>query len=218
MNQKKLVNLLNKKLEKINEKMKDVDDIYTCTQRIPILSMFKIKVRCYFKFVMQRSYFKYKFVIEADDIYFDNEDRDNYILYNLIKDFYGSYKIKDLEEFIKQTFDTIPLLKFNKLKGKFIDKEIDTEVDTDVDIHNEIDIELQLSIFEEIQKLPYIKMEYDECCVCNEITTTRTSCNHILCIECWDKMKKRCSCRDDDCMECNEKACPICREDLYIEY
>jgi hypothetical protein len=38
----------------------------------------------------------------------------------------------------------------------------------------------------------------DVCCVCLEHTDTKTTCNHFICVECWQNLKKN--------------ICPICRE------
>jgi hypothetical protein len=38
----------------------------------------------------------------------------------------------------------------------------------------------------------------DVCCVCLEHTDTKTTCNHSICIECWQDLR--------------ENVCPICRE------
>ena len=40
----------------------------------------------------------------------------------------------------------------------------------------------------------------DECCVCSELTTTKTDCRQPLFLECWGKLKKR--------------TCPMCREEI----
>ena len=40
----------------------------------------------------------------------------------------------------------------------------------------------------------------DKCCVCYDVTSVKTSCNHFLCRECFNNM--------------TNKTCPICRVDL----
>lgn len=39
----------------------------------------------------------------------------------------------------------------------------------------------------------------ENCCICFEKTITKTSCQHFLCIKCWDELRK------------TSKKCPICR-------
>ena len=44
--------------------------------------------------------------------------------------------------------------------------------------------------------------EKDSCCICYEDTHYRTSCNHSICIECMEKIKKF------------PILCPMCRKNL----
>ena len=57
-------------------------------------------------------------------------------------------------------------------------------------------------------KSPNIKSRYEECCVCYEITSTKTQCNHPLCLKCWSQIVEV---REEDEFE---QHCPICRVDL----
>lgn len=52
----------------------------------------------------------------------------------------------------------------------------------------------------------------DECCVCSELTTTKTECRHPLCLECWGKLKKtNCPmCREE--ISCANIQCPYCND------
>jgi len=52
-----------------------------------------------------------------------------------------------------------------------------------------------------------VKLIYEECCVCQEDTNTKTNCKHPICIPCYDKIKE-----NED-----ETQCPICRRDCYID-
>ena len=66
----------------------------------------------------------------------------------------------------------------------------------------------------------YIKKTYGTCCVCFDLTKTKTACNHPVCIDCWDKIKPY------FCNECNYGyycdrgdtcgivPCPICRQSV----
>ena len=55
-----------------------------------------------------------------------------------------------------------------------------------------------------------VKLRYtcEECCVCHEITESKTTCKHSLCIPCYDKIKMD---------EKYSTLCPLCREDCYIQ-
>ena len=46
-----------------------------------------------------------------------------------------------------------------------------------------------------------IEKGYDECCVCNEVTTLTTSCSHYVCIKCTSQL--------------NNNKCPMCRGQIY---
>jgi hypothetical protein len=55
-----------------------------------------------------------------------------------------------------------------------------------------------------------VKVNYDECCVCNEFTYAKTQCcKGTLCVPCLLKIK---GVEDED--ECITIPCPLCREDL----
>lgn len=84
----------------------------------------------------------------------------------------------------------IPKLKLDKYEGKFIDCEKKKSV-----FQNEKYFGLDIFGIE--------YDDYDVCIVCYENTTTITSCNHHLCIDCWTKLKKN--------------YCPVCREYLSMK-
>lgn len=47
---------------------------------------------------------------------------------------------------------------------------------------------------------PNVEMDYTDCCICMEMTITKTPCSHALCIRCQQKLKK--------------STCPLCRENI----
>jgi|LauGreDrversion4_2_1035121.scaffolds.fasta_scaffold59687_2 hypothetical protein len=47
---------------------------------------------------------------------------------------------------------------------------------------------------------PNIEMDYTECCVCFELTISKTTCFHPLCLRCYSKIKTN--------------HCPLCRENI----
>ena len=48
---------------------------------------------------------------------------------------------------------------------------------------------------------------FEKCCVCYERTQSKTTCNHSICIPCFDKIK----------YVNMETKCPLCRQDCSIE-
>jgi hypothetical protein len=74
-------------------------------------------------------------------------------------------------------------LKFSKLLGVFYDKDIKLNA-------------AQIAI-EELSSLAGL-CEYEQCCVCQDETKTKTLCGHTLCYECWDSLVA-------------PSKCPLCR-------
>lgn len=109
-----------------------------------------------------------------------------YCLSESIKKFSPKY----INDFLIKFKNLIPKLIIDKYEGKFINSEEKKSVFQDEKYFG-------LDIFG-------IEFDnYDECVVCYENTTTITSCNHHLCIDCWTKLKKN--------------YCPICREYLNMK-
>jgi len=99
----------------------------------------------------------------------------------------NSYKGKSLKEACEIFIDIINKLKFDKVRSVFT-----RSTDENIIFFN--------SLFGD-----NVKMSYDICCVCQEITKQTTPCGHYLCIPCWSKLQ---TCK---CNAYNLK-CPICRE------
>jgi hypothetical protein len=74
-------------------------------------------------------------------------------------------------------------LKFSKLSGVFYDTEMKM-------------ISAQIAI-EELSSVAGL-CEYEQCCVCQDETKTKTLCGHTLCYECWDSLVL-------------PSKCPLCR-------
>lgn len=94
---------------------------------------------------------------------------------------------------------TLPNLKFNKMTNQF-QEEGDNKRTS-----------LELEMAQSIPKCDSIVWGFDECCVCMELTTTKTSCGHYLCSPCESAIKNsKCPmCRQ--CYQCGEH--PDYRED-----
>jgi len=55
----------------------------------------------------------------------------------------------------------------------------------------------------------------DICCVCHEITTHTTECEHHLCWQCWTKLPKIKGNLHDDGFQ-QTQSCPICRHEMEL--
>ena len=59
----------------------------------------------------------------------------------------------------------------------------------------------------EIEFLNQSLKEEHQCCVCYEITCTKTPCNHNLCYRCWNRI-----------VNSDNKKCPMCRNKIKYRY
>lgn len=98
-----------------------------------------------------------------------------------------NYSEEKINEFLLECKIIIENLKFDKLSGQF---EIFNQAYTNPK-------KIGLDIFD----LNYSTCE--DCVVCYEMTYTKTTCSHYLCIECWSNLKK--------------DICPICRDYLLMK-
>ena len=60
-----------------------------------------------------------------------------------------------------------------------------------------------------------IKLNHGECCVCYQLTKTRTSCGHQLCFTCAIKIEEDAACQVDY-GDMPEYKCPMCREENFM--
>jgi len=104
--------------------------------------------------------------------------------------------INEIETILSEQFEILSKLKFSVFNGKFLVKKFETSDETTWGF---------------LRKFESITLEFDECCVCNEITLSKTIiCNHSICRPCMFKLKEI---KDEDC-DCSNQHCPICREIL----
>lgn len=115
-----------------------------------------------------------------------NLEGDNYKVFEKILRKCSEVTRKDIKVALQKMKKIIPNLKFDKMFGKIY---------TD-----------QVKSFEQIclNEFGSSFIECNECCVCNETTTTKTNCYHFLCIECLSHIRSN--------------QCPMCREEnIYIQ-
>ena len=106
----------------------------------------------------------------------------------------SSFKsIADALTFLADVF--LPTFKIDIMRGRFI-------------CHNNIENDeaaLLVEFSAAFENNERVGGSIQKCCVCYDMTRTRTDCNHTLCLRCADKIHFKC---DDD--ECGFD-CPLCR-------
>jgi hypothetical protein len=148
---------------------------------------------CRCEFIKHPSRDYYRFVIESEEIFDDNDF--SYRLYteilNLDKNKNEDYytQIMNMLEWNKGLLNN---LVYDNRQGKLIDSRV-TKTLTQIE---EID-HLRINY---MGNMVFNKME--ECCVCYEKTNSKTDCDHSICYMCATKVKK------DE----GERNCPMCRE------
>jgi hypothetical protein len=179
---------------------------YSCKTKIDlsIKSMHDIKVNVELKisWTNPKDYPQYaSLTIEANDILFmENEDIESYILFSRhLKIDCTIPPIDNIANFLQESADILNHLVFDKAMGTFT---IPSEKSKSM-----------LSFCEAFGITnPAIKSHLDTCCVCYEKTSTKTSCEHILCIPCWSSIKRT----ESEDSDYETKKCPICRQELFI--
>lgn len=150
--------------------------------RIPIEKLFGIKV--YVKIGKVKRLFIYSRTFLYD------EDNPDYV-YTL----FTSDKLNTFEEGI----ELIKKLKYNNIKGCFQLKEEEEDISIDETLY----------YYETFKEFNQIECNINNCCVCQELVETKTSCNHYICLHCAVKIipiKNE--------YDFNETPCPICRKDI----
>ena len=162
---------------------------------LPIREIDGMKVDVLFKIYTHRKLVSV--LIRGTDLYAtsdcDEVEYSNHLLYNGDK---GDIELEDVEEGLKNLKVLLPKLRFDKCKGVFTADPI-TNIQDDY-----------IRIFESDN----VKLKYEKCAVCLDITETRTKCGHFLCYRCWQDIK-RTRCDEREC-EFDHIKCPICRGDI----
>ena len=113
---------------------------------------------------------------------------------SLMKGTTESLTIEEVKAYIEEILKIIPTLSFNKRSGRLT---TDYVYDDDV-----------VSLFEFDNTTTLI---YEKCCVCHDLTGTRTPCRHSLCLVCISSLPEVDSEEED---EMPSKKCPLCRETI----
>jgi len=157
--------------------------------RIPIKMIDKVKV---FVRLIVRSSNSSLVILEitVDDIY-ENDNFEDITLHRKLFDI-NDKDFTKVAEFI--------LVELNELR-----------LDVAGDLTNKKNIDDELLEHELLSGLDNIELDADECCVCNNLTKTKTICNHCVCYRCMTHIKHV---KDDDDEDLHEIPCPICRQDI----
>jgi hypothetical protein len=114
------------------------------------------------------------------------------------KDIVGGWNCEMMQLSIIGYFEMMGKLKYNKLLDKFVIPESSC---------------IEKYHYEVWGGLDGVEMEGEICCVCHEITTSKTDCDHSLCLQCWSKLKKEDPPDPDEYMVgIKGHKCPICRD------
>jgi len=194
---KKLAIYLKEKYEK-ELTMSKYPDCWATNYRLPINQIHDISVFC--EIEIQKHFIEFK--IEGSNIRNiskdeDNDDESDYdcLFTMIILDKDVDFTLKDYEDFIGKIFNTLEIIELNKMTGQFV-------IEDKKNFENDI--------FELLRNFKHINLSYENCSVCDELTETKTACNHYLCIYCWDKIKKS--------NETGVKPCPICRKAMEYKH
>jgi len=107
-----------------------------------------------------------------------------------------SFTKETAKESIKNIVEVIKNLQLDKTTNQLKDKRTKTEEDI-----------ISSQDLYDIFACENVKLKYDECCVCNDITNSYfRECKHTICFECCSKLKI-----ENDCV-----ICPICRNEACV--
>ena len=178
-------------------------EVYT----LPIESIDGVRVKCDMFFMYQTNINRTDLVIGGMNV-FRREDEESCVmkLYEWKqKTNIADLTIPDAVEMITNMMAQLGGVKYNKL-----DNMLRCETKP-----NKLKAVQQItrSLFD----LPNIKMKYSDsiCCVCHDMTSSRTPCGHELCLQCLEKMPYT-EPPDNQGWEEGQKGktCPMCREFL----
>jgi hypothetical protein len=185
---------------------KNYNSINQSTFKLPVakINNLNVDVELYYSPPSDFIHLKVDFIIKSKKRF---RDEDNDIDFKLlfVKTFYGnSEKDKNMElceyeKMFETIYEILAHLKLDKIQNKFTINNYFAEQD-------------------ELQKLlTHQNTELSTCCVCNDLGGMTTYCNHIICLECFDKLVPA-KCNHIDCglSDCDIETicfhCPICRK------
>lgn len=170
-------------------KVKPIDDD---TIKLPINSIDNVICDCLIRIVKYEAWHTVAFIAESKYVHNENGSLPLYVMNQGCKP-NNDFKI-EVSEFCRKLFENLSKLKLS-INGNLSINNEDTEI---IALHN---------IFGNIQNIKLDNV-IESCCVCYNLTLTKTPCKHPLCHRCWFSICKE---DDNDDIEC---LCPLCREDI----
>jgi len=164
--------------------------------KLPVETICEIKVYANFKvYRHNRKITSISFIIESYDIS-DNDDSNTIFCHTLARDFKDTttLTVEQIIPCIEQILAIIPTLKFDKKRSTLTVEDI---------LEDEV---VELFKFENTTIC-------EVCCVCHDLTNSKTECGHSLCLVCMSSL--------DENFEGGErsKSCPLCRECMtFVHY
>jgi hypothetical protein len=104
-----------------------------------------------------------------------------------------SLTMEQMVSYVERVLEIIPTLRLNKRQGNLSEYVYSDEV---------------IGLFKFDNTTTH---SYEECCVCQELTGTKTECEHHLCLLCMSSLHEV---EDEDGDEV--KKCPMCRETIHL--
>jgi hypothetical protein len=201
--------LLDKKIEQEHIRYKNIppDGGFVFYYKFPIREIDNIPVNVLITLNEKSTHKHIDLNIQSSKIYLSEDDEideedgpDELVEYvfnyeEIITDDDPKYTVEFIQEGLRIIHNKLKSLYFDKYNGKFMYK-------------NE---NVSFKDWKTFLNIENVTLDFKECCVCLEMTSTETSCKHSLCIPCWSKIKYTKSEVYDDM---DTLRCPYCRMDI----
>ena len=152
-------------------------------------------------------YWRFFTIVDHADILvgYSEEYNDHYRFWRgeSAMDGFDLYDDTQLYQELHNVFSQLFHLQLNKHEGIFT-----LHIETSLTHNLQFELYKMMSAMAEENECERITFHYEKCCVCFDLTKTKTGCGHHVCWECISKLKTE---RD----ECGDFAnCPLCRDSL----
>jgi hypothetical protein len=171
--------------------VKELDDIPVNL----ILCLYEQETHKHIELIIESS----KLYLATDDTEYDEDGPDDVEVYTfnnieINRDDDPKYTVEFIQEALRIVYNKLSELSFDKYTGYFVNQTT----------------KLSFEDWKTFLNIEKVTLDFNECCVCLEMTSTQTKCNHYLCYKCWSNLKYTSS---DNFNEETFK-CPYCRDDI----